>query len=88
VGNRREGDHWGDLGEEGWIILGWIWVGKRREGDHWGDLGVDGWIILGWILVGKPEGRRSLRRPSCRWMDNIIMYLGGETGVKETTGET
>ena len=23
-GNRREGDHWGDLGEEGWIILGWI----------------------------------------------------------------
>jgi len=23
-GNRREGDHWGDLGEDGWIILGWI----------------------------------------------------------------
>jgi len=23
-GNRREGDHWGDLGVEGWIILGWI----------------------------------------------------------------
>ena len=24
VGNRREGDHWGDLGVDGWIILGWI----------------------------------------------------------------
>ena len=23
-GNRREGDHWGDLGIDGWIILGWI----------------------------------------------------------------
>jgi len=22
-GNRREGDHWGDLGVDGWIILGW-----------------------------------------------------------------
>ena len=23
-GNRREGDHWGDLGVDGWTILGWI----------------------------------------------------------------
>ena len=23
-GNRREGDHWGNLGVDGWIILGWI----------------------------------------------------------------
>jgi len=22
--NRREGDHWGDPGVDGWIILGWI----------------------------------------------------------------
>jgi len=22
--NLREGDHWGDLGVDGWIILGWI----------------------------------------------------------------
>ena len=22
--NRRERDHWGDLGVDGWIILGWI----------------------------------------------------------------
>jgi len=23
-GNRKEGDHWGDLGVDGWIILGRI----------------------------------------------------------------
>jgi len=23
-GNRRERDHWGNLGVDGWIILGWI----------------------------------------------------------------
>jgi len=23
-GNRRERDHWGDRGVDGWIILGWI----------------------------------------------------------------
>jgi len=28
-GNRKEGDHWGDLGVDGWIILGWI---SRRWG--------------------------------------------------------
>jgi len=37
-GNRREGDHWGDIGVDGWIILGWIsqevgcgyvdWIGR------------------------------------------------------------
>jgi hypothetical protein len=27
------------------------------------------------ILVGKPEGNRSRRRPRCRWVDNIKMYL-------------
>jgi len=24
LGNRRERNHWGDLGVDGWIILGWI----------------------------------------------------------------
>jgi hypothetical protein len=27
------------------------------------------------LLVGKPEGRRPLRRPRCRWVDNIRMDL-------------
>jgi hypothetical protein len=29
------------------------------------------------VLVGKPEGKRSLGRPSCRWEDNIKLYLQG-----------
>jgi hypothetical protein len=28
------------------------------------------------ILVGKPEGKRPLRRPRCRWVDNIKINLG------------
>jgi hypothetical protein len=28
------------------------------------------------LLVGKPEGRRSLGRQRCRWVDNIKMDLG------------
>jgi len=39
--NRREGDHWGDLGVHGWIILGWI---SRR----W-DVGI--WTGLGWPRI-------------------------------------
>jgi hypothetical protein len=27
------------------------------------------------ILVGKPEGKRSLGRPRCRWVDNIKMMV-------------
>jgi hypothetical protein len=27
------------------------------------------------ILVGKPDGKRSLRRPRRRWVDNIKIYL-------------
>jgi hypothetical protein len=26
-------------------------------------------------LMGKPEGRRALKRPRCRWEDNIKMDL-------------
>jgi hypothetical protein len=37
-GNRRERDHWGDLGVDGWIILGWISM-------RW-DVGM--WTGLGW----------------------------------------
>jgi hypothetical protein len=28
------------------------------------------------LLVGKPEGKRPLRRPRRRWVDNIRMDLG------------
>jgi hypothetical protein len=27
------------------------------------------------VLVGKPEGKRPLRRPRRRWVDNIKIYL-------------
>jgi len=27
------------------------------------------------VLVGKPEGKRPLRRPGLRWVDNIRMDL-------------
>jgi hypothetical protein len=27
------------------------------------------------IFVGKPEGKRPLRRPRCKWKDNIRMDL-------------
>ena len=40
-GNRREEDHWGDLGVDGWIILGWISRG-------W-DVGI--WTGLGWPRI-------------------------------------
>ena len=45
--NRREGDHWGDLGVDGWIILGWI---SRR----W-DVGI--WTGLGWPSIKTGSGR-------------------------------
>jgi hypothetical protein len=37
--NRRERNHWGDLGVDGWIILRWI---------CW-----ERWVYS--VLVGKPE---------------------------------
>jgi len=46
-GNRREGDHWGDLGVDGWITLGWI---SRR----W-DVGI--WTGLGWPRIETGGGR-------------------------------
>jgi hypothetical protein len=32
-GNRSEGEHWGDLDVDGWIILGWI--SKRLDVGIW-----------------------------------------------------
>ena len=50
-GNRRERDHWGDLGVDGWIILGWI---SRR----W-DVGM--WTGLGWPRIGTGGGHLCVR---------------------------
>jgi len=47
VGNRREGDHWGDLGVDGWKILGWM---SRR----W-DVGI--WTAMGWPRIRTSGGR-------------------------------
>ena len=46
-GNRREGDHWGDLGVDGWIILG-------RISKRW-DVGI--WTGLDWPRIGTGGGR-------------------------------
>jgi len=46
-GNRREGNHGGDLGVDGWIILRW---NSRR----W-DVGI--WIGLGWPRIERGGGR-------------------------------
>jgi len=46
-GNRREGDHWGDLGIDGWIIIGSI---SRRL-----DVGI--WTGLGWPRIQTGGGR-------------------------------
>ena len=46
-GYRREGDNWGDLGVDGWIILGWI---SRK----W-DVGI--WTGLGWPRIETVGGR-------------------------------
>jgi len=46
-GNRREGARWGDLGVDGWIILGWI--SKRWD--------VCVWIGFGWPRI-ETDGRR------------------------------
>jgi len=44
---KPEGDLWGDLGVDGWIILGWI---SRR----W-DVGI--WTGLGWPRIETGGGR-------------------------------
>jgi hypothetical protein len=36
------------------------------------------------LLVEKPEGKRPLRRPRHRWVDNIKMNLGEVDGVMWT----
>jgi len=46
-GNRREGDQWGNLGVDGWIILG--------RNYSWWDVGL--WTGLGWPGIEAGGGR-------------------------------
>ena len=44
-GNRKERDHWRDLGVDGWIILGWIsrmWDVGMCTGLGWARIGIGG----------------------------------------------
>jgi len=50
-GNRREGDHWGDLDVDGWIILG-------RVSRRWN---VSIWTGLGWPRIETGGGRLWVR---------------------------
>jgi len=50
-GNRRKRDHWGDLGLDRWIILGWIY---RKC-----DVGI--WTGLGWPRIVTGGGRLWVR---------------------------
>jgi hypothetical protein len=45
------------------------WVGHVAHSTHWGDENTYK------ILAGKPDGKRPLRRPRCKWEDNIKMDL-------------
>jgi len=49
--NRKEGDHWTDLGVDGWIILGWI---SSRL-----DVGI--WTGFGWPRIETGSGRLGVR---------------------------
>jgi hypothetical protein len=79
-GNRKEIDHWGNLGVNVRIILGWI-CGKRcvysvlvvkpEERVHWGDPGVDVCRKLGWIcgvmgVIRVLVWKLDGKRPLCR----------------------
>jgi len=48
------------------------WRRMRWDG-HVAHMGVE--RVLYRVLVGKPEGKSSLGRPRCRWVDNIRMDL-------------
>ena len=51
VGKPEERNHWGDLGVDGWIILGWI---SRR----W-NVGI--WTGMGWLRIETSGGRLCVR---------------------------
>ena len=75
-GNRRKGDHWGDLGVDGWIIQNNPEVNyspTRRWGGHVARMGEERGVYR--VLVGKPDGKRPLERHRRRCVDNIRMDL-------------
>ena len=67
VGKPEGRNHWGDLGVDGWIILGWICMWRV-------------WVRRGYrVLVGKTEGRSGciiLGWISRRWDVGIWTGLG------------
>ena len=53
-----------------------VWVIKSRRmrwAGHVARMGEERGVC--WVLVGKPEGKRPLRSPRRRWVDNIRMDL-------------
>ena len=70
-GKKRERDHRGDLGVDGWIILVWI-CGDRA---------------VYRVLVGKLAGKRPLGRPWRRCVDNIRMHLWVEVVYRFLVGK-
>ena len=53
-----------------------VWVIKSRTmrwAGHVARMGEERGVYR--VLVGKPEGRRTMGRPRCRWVDNIRMVL-------------
>jgi hypothetical protein len=61
-GNRRERDNWGDLGANGWIILGWIFGDRavyrlRRSRRRWVDnIRMDLWGEFSVYVFGGETG--------------------------------
>jgi hypothetical protein len=54
---------------------------RMRCAGHVERMGEERWVHR--VLVGKPEGERPLRRPRCRWEDNIkmdVQEVGGARG--------
>jgi hypothetical protein len=52
----------------------WMMIQRNTEADQ-GPCTIMKIVSLYRLLVGKPEGRRPLRRPRRRWLDNIRMDL-------------
>jgi hypothetical protein len=55
------------------LILDGSLFGRKRWAGHVARMGENRNVYR--ILVGKPEGKRPLRRPRHRWVDNIKIYL-------------